>query len=210
MPLLFMSTFRAFTTSKWPPGTAGRGGTISTWQSPALTVKLFWICSLNYLAPSQLDLEDLKEPQQKKAHTEVAKFEEKMLRQEGMPDTSKETILYLTSLPIPTEFGLEKEFHPTIGYLEEPSKASGKMITKTYYNCTVCSKRSQNKDSMFNHARHHLNIVIRCAWPECGKKYEAPEGLEKHVPKKHRGLLAPEALSKEEAEAVVVGLLQSK
>ena len=119
---------------------------------------------------SQLDLEDLKEPQQKKAHVEAAKFEKEMLRQEGVMDTSKETVLYPASLPIPTEFGLEKDFCPTVRYLEEPSKASGKMVTKTYYNCTVCNKRSQNKDTMFKHARCHLNIVIGCAWPKCRKK----------------------------------------
>ena len=39
--------------------------------------------------PSQLDLE---EPAQKKVHTEVAAVEEEMLKQEGLPDTSKETI----------------------------------------------------------------------------------------------------------------------
>ena len=43
--------------------------------------------------PSKLDLDDLQEPKQKKAHTEVAEFEEEMLKQEGLPDTSKETIL---------------------------------------------------------------------------------------------------------------------
>ena len=53
--------------------------------------------------PSQLDLE---EP----AHTEAAAVEEEVLKQEGLPDTSKETILFPPSLPILTEFGLEKEF----------------------------------------------------------------------------------------------------
>ena len=60
--------------------------------------------------PSQLDLEDLEEPAQRKACTEAAAVEEEMLKQEGLPDTSKETILFLASLPIPTKFGLEKEF----------------------------------------------------------------------------------------------------
>ena len=103
---------------------------------------------------------DLEEPAQKKAHTEAAAVEEEMLKQEGLPNTSKETILFLTSLPILTEFGLEKEFQPTINYLVEPSRASGQKITKTYYSCTICSKHSQNKDSMYTHARWHLNILL--------------------------------------------------
>ena len=84
-----------------------------------------------FIPPSQLDLEDLEEPTQKKACTEVAAVEEEMLKQEGLPDTSKETILFPTSLPVPTEFSLEKEFQSTISYLEEPSGASGQKITKT-------------------------------------------------------------------------------
>ena len=51
--------------------------------------------------PSQLDLDDLQKPQQKKARTEAAEFEEKMLKQEGMPDTSKETVLYPHPSPSP-------------------------------------------------------------------------------------------------------------
>ena len=127
-----------------------------------------------------------------------------------MPDTNKETILYPTSLPIPTEFGVEKEFHPTMGYFQEKSKASGKMISKTFYHCTICTKRLQNKDSMYNHTRCHLNILTGCTWPNCVKKYEAPEVLKEHVSKKHGSLFAPEVLNKEEAEAVVAGFSSAK
>ena len=139
-------------------------------------MKIYWICFQNYLAPpSQLDLDYLQEPQQKKAQTEAAKFEEEMLKWEGLPDTSKETILYPISFPIPTELGIKKEFCPTVGYSEEKNKASGKMVLKTFYHCTICTERSQNKDSMYNHTMHHLNISIGCFWPNCRKKYEAPE-----------------------------------
>ena len=160
--------------------------------------------------PSQLDLDNLQEPQQKKANTETAEFKEKMLKQKGMLDTSKETVLYPTSFPIPTEFSIEKEFHPTVGYSEELSKTSCKMVSKTFYHCTVCTRRLQNKDSMYNHTRCHLNILIGCTWLKCGKKYKAPEGLKEHITKKHSGLLSPEALSKEEAEAMVAGLSSAK
>ena len=60
-----------------------------------------------------LDPTELEPPATKKAHIKAEKFEE-MLKQEGLPDT---------------DFGTEKEFHPT----------------KTYYNCTICDKKSQNK-----------------------------------------------------------------
>ena len=133
-----------------------------------------------------------------------------MLKQEGLPDTIKETMLFPMSLPIPTDFGVEKEFYPIVGYTEEKSKASGKMVTKTYYNCTISNKRSQNRDSMFNHTRHHLNISLGCAWPKCGKKYEAPDGLKEHIMKKHGNLLSPTASSKDEAEAMVAELSSAK
>ena len=144
-----------------------------------------------FCPPSQLDLKDLQEPQQKNAHTEAAEFEEKMPKQDGMPDTSKEIILYPASFPIPTKFSVEKEFHPTVGYFEEVSKARGKMVSRTFYHYTIYTRRSQNKDSMYNHTRCHLNILIWCAWPKCGKKCEAPEGLKEHITKKHSGLLSP-------------------
>ena len=151
-----------------------------------------------------------KSPDSKKPTVRWLNIKEEMLKQKGLPNTSKETILYPASLPIPTKFGVEKEFCPTVGYSEERSEASGKMISKTFYHCTICTKQSQNKDSIYNHTRHHLNIFISCSWPNCGKKYEAPEGLKDHISKKHGGLLAPEALSKEEAEAVVAGLSSTK
>ena len=97
-----------------------------------------------------------------------------------------------------------------MGYSEEVSKASGKMVLKTFYHCTVCTKRLQNKDSMYNHTRCHLNILIGCTWPKCGKKYKAPEGLKEHVSEKHSSFLSPEALSKEEAKAMVAGLSSAK
>ena len=37
------------------------------------------------------------------------------------------------------------------------------------------------------------------------KTYEAPDSPNKHINKMHRGVLAPSAISKEEAEAVVSG-----
>ena len=39
--------------------------------------------------PSHTELEDLDEPARKKARTEAAAFEEEVLKQEGIPDTSQ-------------------------------------------------------------------------------------------------------------------------
>ena len=64
---------------------------------------------------------------------DAAKFKEEMLRQAGVTDTSRETVLYPASHPIPTEFGLEKDFRPTVRYLEEFSKASGKMVLRSMW-----------------------------------------------------------------------------
>ena len=160
--------------------------------------------------PQMLDPTELESPATKKAHTEVGKFEEEMLKCEGLPDTSKETILYPTSFSIPTDFYIEKEFCPTIGYAEEKSKASGKMVTKSYYNCTICDKKSQNEDSMLNHSRPHLNIFLGCTLPKCGKKYKAPDSLKDHITKKHSRLLLPTTLSKDGAEAMVAKLSSAK
>ena len=96
-----------------------------------------------------------------------------------------------------------------VHYVEEKSKTSGKFITKTYYHCTICHNQSWNKDSTHNHTGRHLNVSLACSWPNCGKTYDAPDGLIAHIDKKHRGILVPIAISKE-AKAVVVGLLEPK
>ena len=85
-----------------------------------------------------------------------------------------------------------------------------KLVTKTYYQCVVCSHWSQNKDSTYRHTCHNLNVTLAYSWPKCNKSYEAPEGFKDHVNKKHRGEVAPPTLSKEEAEAVVFGLSLAK
>ena len=63
---------------------------------------------------------------------------------------------------------------------------------------------------MYTHARRHLNIPIGCSWLGCEKTYNAPDSLNKHIKKMHVGVLAPSAIIKEEAEAVISGLIESK
>ena len=142
--------------------------------------------------PEMLNPMDLEGPVAKKACTEAKQFEEEALHCEGGPDTSKPTILYPASHTIPISFSI-LSIQSTVHYAEEKSSASG-----------------QNRDSTYSHTCRHLSVSLACSWPNCGKAYDVPDGLIAHVDKKHRGALAPAAISKEEAQVVVAGLSKSK
>ena len=159
--------------------------------------------------PFQLEPEELNEPARKKAHTQAAAFEERMLKQEGVPDTSKTKVVYPTSKTISYTIWVPTDYHPTVHQSEEPGKVTGHLVGRTYYHCMVCTHRPQNRDSTYNHTCHHLNVIIGCAWPGCPKMYDAPDGLITHINKKLGGLLLPDALSKTEAEEVIAGLAAS-
>ena len=135
--------------------------------------------------PEMLNPMDLKGPAAKKAHTEAKQYEKEALHFKGGLDTSKPTILYPISRTIPVIIGILSEYMPMVHYAEEKSKASGKFVTKTFYHCTICPHQSQNKDSTHNHTRRHLNVSLACSWPNCGKTYDAPNGLMAHIDKKH-------------------------
>ena len=45
-------------------------------------------------------------------------------------------------------------------------------------------------------------MVIGCAHPGCDKKYDAPDGLSKHIKLNHNGKLIPEGIKQEEAEVI--------
>ena len=157
-----------------------------------------------------LDPMELEPPTTKKACTEVEKFEEEALCQEGGLDTTKPTIIYPTSTSIPNTIGISSDYYPVMTPTEETSKASGKLISKTYYQCTIFSHWGQNRNSMFTHTHCHLNVSLACLWPNCKKSYEAPEGFKDHVNKKHGEQVAPNALSKEEAESVLSSFSMEK
>ena len=160
--------------------------------------------------PEMFDPTDLKTPTAKKAHTEAEQYEEETLCCEGGPDTSKPKVLYPTSTTLPVSIRIPPEYCPVVTPAEEISKASGKLVMKTYYQCVICSHHSQNKDSTSNHTHCYLNITLTCSWPKCDKSYEASDSFKEHVNKKHGGQVAPAALSKEEGKAVVAGLLSAK
>ena len=75
--------------------------------------------------PSWVELENLDEPSKKRAHTEAAAFEEAVLKQEGVPDTSKAKMVYPTSTTMSYTIGIPVDYFPTNHQAKEPSKATG-------------------------------------------------------------------------------------
>ena len=138
--------------------------------------------------PNPIKIKDLDEPQKKKARIEAAEFKEEALKEEGIPETSEMKTVYPTGSMNYTISILTK-YQPTQHLSKHPSKATGNLVSHTSYHCTMCTYHPFNRDSTYTHTRHHLNIVIGCAWPDCGKTYDAPDGLSKHVKTKHGGQL---------------------
>ena len=68
--------------------------------------------------------------------------------------TSKDKItrVYVTSLPVPLEFGIPSQNLPeTESIKERSSKNPAKKVTKFYYTCRLCPHSLQNKASMMTH-----------------------------------------------------------
>ena len=74
--------------------------------------------------PSRIELENLDEPARKKAHTEAAAFEEEVLKQEGIPDTSQTKTVYPTSVLMSHTLGIPADYFPTSHQAEECSKST--------------------------------------------------------------------------------------
>ena len=155
-----------------------------------------------------IELEDLDEPAKKRAHTEAAEFEEQALVSEGVQDTSVETIVYPTG-PLNYSLGIDVKYCPRQEISEFTNRSTGNLVNRTKYYCQMCTYSSFNRDSTYTHTHRHLNVVIGCAHPGCDKKYDAPDGLSKHIKSKHNGKLIPEGIKQEEAEAVVAKLAAS-
>ena len=133
--------------------------------------------------PSHIELENLDELARKKACTEAAAFEEEVLKQEGIPNTSQTKTVYPTRVSMSHTLGILADYFPTSHQAEECSKSTRQMVVHTYYHCTICTYKSQNRDSMYTHTHHHLNVVLGCALPNCTKTYDVPDGLSTHVNK---------------------------
>ena len=63
--------------------------------------------------PSWVELEDFYEPSKKRACTEAAAFEEAVLKQEGVLDTSKVKTVYPTSTTMSYTIGVPADYFPT-------------------------------------------------------------------------------------------------
>ena len=64
----------------------------------------------------------------------------------------KITRVYVTSLPVPLEFGIPPQSLPETESVKERSvKNLAKKVMRFYYICCLCSHSSQNKASMMTH-----------------------------------------------------------
>ena len=158
--------------------------------------------------PNPIELEDLDELAKKKTCTRAAEFEERVLASEGVQDTSVETIVYPTG-PLNYSLGIDVNYRPRQEISEFTNCSTGNLVNRTKYYCQMCTYSSFNRDSTYTHTHQHLSVVIGCTHPGCDKKYDAPNGLSKHIKLRHNGKLVPEGIKQEEAEAVVAGLAAS-
>ena len=158
--------------------------------------------------PNPIELEDLDEPANKKVCTEAAEFEELALASEGVEDISVETTMYPTG-PLNYSIGVDIKYHPRQEISEFTSSSTGNLVNCTKYYCNMSTYSSFNWDSTYTHNHRHLNVVIGCVHPNCNKKYDAPNGLSKHIKSKHNGELIPGGLKQEETEAVIARLAAS-
>ena len=106
----------------------------------------------------------------------------------------KITRVYVTSLPVPPEFGIPSQSLPEMENAKERSvKNPAKKVMRFYYICHLCPHSSQNKASMMTHTQRCLNIKLVCAI--CSKAYDSSEYIEKHINDAHNGQCTTEVAS---------------
>ena len=104
----------------------------------------------------------------------------------GAIPKDKITRVYITSLPVPHEFGIPPDSLPkTENVKERSTRNPAKKVTKCYYACCFCSHSSQNKSSMMTHTRRCMNIKLVCVI--CNKVYDSSDYIKKHINKVHDG-----------------------
>ena len=112
----------------------------------------------------------------------------------GAIPKDKITRVYITSLPVPPEFGIPPQGLPETENVKERSvKNPAKKVTRFYYICHFCPHSSQNKASMMMHTQRCLNIKLVCAI--CSKVYDSFEYIEKHINDAHNGQCTSEIAS---------------
>ena len=108
----------------------------------------------------------------------------------GAIPKDKITRVYITSLPVPHEFGIPPDSLPET---ENVKERSTKKVTKFYYTCHFCPHSSQNKPSIMMHAHKCMNIKLVCVI--CNKAYDSSDYIEKHINEVHDGQCTKEAIS---------------
>ena len=112
----------------------------------------------------------------------------------GAIPKDKITRVYITSLPVPHEFGIPPDSLPkTENVKERSTKNHAKKVTKFYYTCCFCPHSSQNKPSMMMHTHTCMNIKLVCVI--CNKIYDSSDYIKKHINEVHDGQCTPEAVS---------------
>ena len=152
------------------------------------------------------DLEDLETAAAQALRSDINATEKADVEaSEGPIPANKVMWVIMKSLPIPMELGLETSMQPETDPVKETSKRDPKKkVTHFYYACRKCSHSSQNKPSMFTHARYFFNIKLVC--PICSKEYESHNFIEKHIKEAHDGKCDITAVRQTEAEDLVASM----
>ena len=142
-----------------------------------------------------VDISELETETTKGLHKEAEVAETaSVVAKTGAIPKDKIMKVYVTSLPVPHEFGIPADSLPKIKNMKERStKNPSKKVMKFYYACWFCPHSSQNKPSMMTHTHKCMNIKLMCII--CDKAYDSTEYIEKHINKVHKGQVTPEAIS---------------
>ena len=133
------------------------------------------------------DLEDLETAATQVLREEAVTAEKNDIEASEGPIPADEIIcIFVKSLPVPMELGLEANMQLETDSVWEPSKKDPKKkVTHFFYICHKCAHSLQNKPGMFTHARHCFNVKLVC--PHCHKEYESHDFIEKHLKEAHNG-----------------------
>ena len=112
----------------------------------------------------------------------------------GATSKDKITRVYVTSLPVPLEFGIPPQNLPeTESVKKKSAKNPAKKVIRFYHTSCLCPHSLQNKASMMAHTRRCLNIKLVCVI--CNKAYDSSEYIENHINDVHNGQCTAETAS---------------
>ena len=153
---------------------------------------MFRDLDINDINISELETETTKGLHEEEEMAETAS----VVAKTGVIPKDKITRVYITSLPVPHEFGIPPDSLPKTEHVKERSTRNpAKKLTKFYYACHFCSNSLQNKSSMMTHTQRCMNIKLICVI--CNKAYDSSDYIEKYINKVHDGQCTLEAVSME-------------